>query len=199
MSGAAWSVVERTPEKPGPGPLPDQLLRALDLTVVRRVEGLLAGDHRAHVLGRGTELAQVRPYVAGRGRRPRHRLERHRADGGAARPRAARRARARQLDRPRHLGIDDVRHRGPAQGRRRRGRRSGTRSRRHSTWKPSRRADLRGRGAAHAPTPPGKDRPRRPAAGPPGHSGRDCRTARPPWERRCSGPARSHGSRRSSR
>ena len=65
MSGAAWSVVERTPEKPGPGPLPDQLLRALDLTVVRRVEGLLAGDHRAHVLGRGTELAQVRPYVAG--------------------------------------------------------------------------------------------------------------------------------------
>jgi uncharacterized protein (DUF58 family) len=65
VSGAAWSVVERTPEKPGPGPLPDQLLRALDLTVVRRVEGLLAGDHRAHVLGRGTELAQVRPYVAG--------------------------------------------------------------------------------------------------------------------------------------
>ena len=65
MSGAAWSVVERTPEKPGPGPLPDQLLRALDLTVVRRVEGLLSGDHRAHVLGRGTELAQVRPYVPG--------------------------------------------------------------------------------------------------------------------------------------
>jgi uncharacterized protein (DUF58 family) len=32
---------------------------------VRRVEGLLSGDHRAHVLGRGTELAQVRPYVPG--------------------------------------------------------------------------------------------------------------------------------------
>jgi uncharacterized protein (DUF58 family) len=29
------------------------------------VEGLLSGDHRAHVLGRGTELAQVRPYVPG--------------------------------------------------------------------------------------------------------------------------------------
>ena len=28
------------------------------------MEGLLSGDHRAHVLGRGTELAQVRPYVA---------------------------------------------------------------------------------------------------------------------------------------
>jgi uncharacterized protein (DUF58 family) len=65
VSGGAWSVQERTPEKPGPGPLPDQLLRALELTVVRRVEGLLSGDHRAHVLGRGTELAQVRPYIAG--------------------------------------------------------------------------------------------------------------------------------------
>ena len=66
MSGAAaWNVHERTPDKPGPGPLPDQLLRALELTVVRRVEGLLSGDHRAHVLGRGTELAQVRPYVPG--------------------------------------------------------------------------------------------------------------------------------------
>jgi uncharacterized protein (DUF58 family) len=54
-----------TPERPGPGPMPAELLRALDLTVVRRVEGLLAGDHRAHVLGRGTELAQVRPYIAG--------------------------------------------------------------------------------------------------------------------------------------
>ena len=65
MSGATLSVTARTPAKPGPGPLPDQLLRALDLTVVRRVEGLLSGDHRAHVLGRGTELAQVRPYVPG--------------------------------------------------------------------------------------------------------------------------------------
>jgi uncharacterized protein (DUF58 family) len=65
VSAGAWGVVERTPARPGPGPLPDQLLRALELTVVRRVEGLLTGDHRAHVLGRGTELAQVRPYVAG--------------------------------------------------------------------------------------------------------------------------------------
>jgi uncharacterized protein (DUF58 family) len=56
---------ERTPERPGPGPLPETLLRALDLTIGRRVEGLLAGDYRATVLGLGTELAQVRPYVPG--------------------------------------------------------------------------------------------------------------------------------------
>jgi uncharacterized protein (DUF58 family) len=45
--------------------MPDALLRALDLTIGRRVEGLLAGDHRSKLLGRGSELAQVRPYVAG--------------------------------------------------------------------------------------------------------------------------------------
>jgi uncharacterized protein (DUF58 family) len=45
--------------------MPDQLLKALELTVVRRVEGLLAGDHRSPLLGRGSELAQVRPYVPG--------------------------------------------------------------------------------------------------------------------------------------
>ena len=65
MTGATLTATPHTPARPGPGPLPDQLLRALDLTVVRRVEGLLSGDHRAHVLGRGTELAQVRPYVPG--------------------------------------------------------------------------------------------------------------------------------------
>jgi uncharacterized protein (DUF58 family) len=57
--------VEATPERPGPGPMPDALLRALELTIGRRVEGLLAGDHRSALLGRGTELAQVRPYVPG--------------------------------------------------------------------------------------------------------------------------------------
>jgi uncharacterized protein (DUF58 family) len=49
----------------GPGPIPPGLLRALDLSVRRRVESLLAGDHRSSLLGRGTELAQVRPYVPG--------------------------------------------------------------------------------------------------------------------------------------
>ena len=56
---------ERTPARPGPGPLPEVLLRSLDLVVRRRVEGMLAGDHRSSLLGNGTELAQVRPYVPG--------------------------------------------------------------------------------------------------------------------------------------
>ncbi len=51
--------------RPGPGPLPEQLLRALDVTIGRRVEGLLAGDYRSSAHGDGTELALVRPYVPG--------------------------------------------------------------------------------------------------------------------------------------
>lgn len=45
--------------------MPDALVRALDVTIGRRVEGLLAGDYRSSLLGTGTELAQVRPYVPG--------------------------------------------------------------------------------------------------------------------------------------
>jgi uncharacterized protein (DUF58 family) len=56
---------DRSPEQPGPGPLPDSLLRALEIDVRRRMEGLLAGDHRSAILGVGTELAQVRPYQVG--------------------------------------------------------------------------------------------------------------------------------------
>ncbi|MBA2294688.1 MAG: DUF58 domain-containing protein [Actinobacteria bacterium] len=56
---------EPTPARPGPGPVPDSLLKALELTIARRVDGLLSGDHRSALLGRGTELAQVRPYVPG--------------------------------------------------------------------------------------------------------------------------------------
>jgi uncharacterized protein (DUF58 family) len=54
-----------TPERPGPGPLPDALLRALEVSIGRRMGSLLAGDYRSAVLGEGTELAQVRPYVPG--------------------------------------------------------------------------------------------------------------------------------------
>lgn len=57
--------VAETPERPGPGPMPEPLLRALELSIGRRVDGLLAGDHRSSLLGRGSELAQVRPYVPG--------------------------------------------------------------------------------------------------------------------------------------
>jgi uncharacterized protein (DUF58 family) len=56
---------ERPPGRPGPGPMPPDVLRALDLTVKRRVESVVPGDHRTSVLGPGTELAQVRPYQAG--------------------------------------------------------------------------------------------------------------------------------------
>ena len=49
-----------TPAEPGPGPMPEALLRALDLSIGRRVEGLLAGDYRSILLGQGSELARQR-------------------------------------------------------------------------------------------------------------------------------------------
>ena len=57
--------VAPTPDRPGPGPIPDRLLRALEVTIGRRLEGLLAGDYRSSILGEGTELAQIRPYEPG--------------------------------------------------------------------------------------------------------------------------------------
>ncbi|HEY2937895.1 MAG TPA: DUF58 domain-containing protein [Gaiellaceae bacterium] len=54
-----------TPAQPGPGPMPEALLHALEVSVGRRVQGLLAGDYRSTVHGDGTELAQVRPYTVG--------------------------------------------------------------------------------------------------------------------------------------
>lgn len=62
MSGL---VRERTPASPGPGPLPEALLRALDLKVGRRIEGLLAGEHRTAAVGVGTDLAQIREWEPG--------------------------------------------------------------------------------------------------------------------------------------
>jgi uncharacterized protein (DUF58 family) len=56
---------ERTPESPGPGPLPEGLLRALDLKIGRRLDGLLAGEHRTAALGVGNELAQIREWEPG--------------------------------------------------------------------------------------------------------------------------------------
>jgi uncharacterized protein (DUF58 family) len=50
---------------PGPGPVPAAVLRALDLTIARRVDGVLGGDYRSAQLGVGSELAQVRPYRPG--------------------------------------------------------------------------------------------------------------------------------------
>jgi len=55
----------RTPDRPGPGPLPEALLRALDLEIARRIDGLLAGEHRTAAVGVGTELAQIRRWEPG--------------------------------------------------------------------------------------------------------------------------------------
>ncbi|MBK6562303.1 DUF58 domain-containing protein [Candidatus Amarobacter glycogenicus] len=55
----------RTADKPGPGPMPDAILRALDITIGRRMNGMLSGDYRSKALGLGTELAQVREYQPG--------------------------------------------------------------------------------------------------------------------------------------
>jgi uncharacterized protein (DUF58 family) len=54
-----------TPARPGPGAMPEGLLRALDVSIARRMEGLLAGDFRSNLLGSGSELAMIRPYVPG--------------------------------------------------------------------------------------------------------------------------------------
>jgi uncharacterized protein (DUF58 family) len=56
---------ERTPDRPGPGPLPEAFLRAVDFQIGRRLDGLLAGEHRTAALGMGTELAQVREWAPG--------------------------------------------------------------------------------------------------------------------------------------
>src|SRR5262249_37316989 len=63
--GMKLSAAERSPERPGPGPVPEGLLRALQLTVSPRLGGPLAGDYRSRLLGQGSELAQIRPYVLG--------------------------------------------------------------------------------------------------------------------------------------
>jgi uncharacterized protein (DUF58 family) len=58
-------TVERTPDKPGPGPVPPAVLRSLDLAVLRRVESLVPGEHLTPQVGAGTELAMIRPYRPG--------------------------------------------------------------------------------------------------------------------------------------
>ena len=140
------------PPGPGVGQQASRCARSTSRSA-RRVDGLLAGDYRSAFAGLGSELFQVRPYEAGR-RRPPHRLERHRAHRHAARPRRAGRARARHVARVRLVGVDGLRHRRPAQGRRRRGRRARDRPRGHAARQPARAGRVRARrhrsGAARA-------------------------------------------------
>jgi uncharacterized protein (DUF58 family) len=49
----------------GPGPIPRSVVDKLDLVVARRTRGVLPGDRLAAGVGRGTELAQLRPYEVG--------------------------------------------------------------------------------------------------------------------------------------
>ena len=65
MTAGRSLTVVRTPDRPGPGPMPEGLLRRLDFTMSRKVNALLQGDYRSSALGRGTELAQIREYVPG--------------------------------------------------------------------------------------------------------------------------------------
>ena len=66
MPGSANALIAAsTPARPGPGSMPEGLLRALDIAIARRMEGLLAGDFRSNVLGTGSELAMIRPYAPG--------------------------------------------------------------------------------------------------------------------------------------
>lgn len=58
-------VVEPSAGRPGPGPVEPSVLRALDITVHRRIGGLFSGEHRSRAAGIGTELMQIRPYVSG--------------------------------------------------------------------------------------------------------------------------------------
>ena len=65
MTSAATLLSRPTPARPGPGVMPEGLLRALDVTIGKRMEGLLAGDFRSTLLGAGSELAMIRPYAPG--------------------------------------------------------------------------------------------------------------------------------------
>ncbi|MGH8924891.1 MAG: DUF58 domain-containing protein [Acidimicrobiia bacterium] len=55
----------RTRDRPGPGPVPEAVLRALEIKVARKIEGLLPGEQRSNSQGIGTELTTVRLYQPG--------------------------------------------------------------------------------------------------------------------------------------
>jgi uncharacterized protein (DUF58 family) len=56
---------ERTPARPGPGPIADDLVRRLELALTRRAGGRLTGEHRGLGLGPGLDLDRIRPYEPG--------------------------------------------------------------------------------------------------------------------------------------
>jgi uncharacterized protein (DUF58 family) len=54
-----------TPARPGPGPIPEALVAALELPLSRRSRGVMPGDHAAIGAGAGIELDRIRAYVPG--------------------------------------------------------------------------------------------------------------------------------------
>jgi uncharacterized protein (DUF58 family) len=56
---------ERTPARPGPGPIAERLVRQLELSMTRRVGGQMSGDHLGRGRGTGVELDRIRPYEPG--------------------------------------------------------------------------------------------------------------------------------------
>jgi uncharacterized protein (DUF58 family) len=56
---------QRTPARPGPGPIADALVRRLEIALTRRAGGRLTGDHRGRGLGEGLDLDRIRGYEPG--------------------------------------------------------------------------------------------------------------------------------------
>ena len=56
---------DRSPARPGPGPIADRLVRQLELSLDRRVGGRMTGDHLGVGHGTGLELDRIRPYEPG--------------------------------------------------------------------------------------------------------------------------------------
>ena len=108
---------------PGPAPVPPAVLRSLDLAVLKRVESLVPGEHLTPQVGAGTELAMIRPYFPGDDVRHIDWNVTARMREPHVRVHVGERALTAWLVLD-SVGVDDVRHRRPAQGRRRRGRRA---------------------------------------------------------------------------
>ncbi len=129
-----------------------EVLRRLELTVTRRLDGLLQGDYRGLVPGHGSEPGETRPYAPGDDVR---RIDWN-VTARTVEPyiRAVhRRPRARDLDPRRLLGQPRLRHRRLREARPRPGRHLGRRVPHPAHRQPHRRGGARGRAGRHPPGP----------------------------------------------